>query len=215
MKHLAQFDDAWLKQFAKIVKVEDQSLLLDLRNDLRELGQRYRRIIESTPCDLMGAPFDMTLTRRGDWLQVNVLNPLKRLQNALSDANQPMFATWPNSDRFGEFPNRAALIEQLAELNEYATLVYNYVRSEQSWDAGTSHELRYHIFNEALVVVRRHIPGFRPKQGVYHHGIQGEDDGFIGRFPKAMRHIYKEITGRDERLVRLIRYAVKDREYKD
>ena len=215
MKRLAQFDDAWLKKFGRIVKIEDQSILMNIRNDLYEVGQRYRRIIESTPCDLMGAPFNKTLTQRADWVQINVLNPLRRLQGALEESNRPMFATWPFEDWFESIPDHGTLRSELEKWSEFATKLHNGLRVEQSWDAGTSHELRYHIVHAALVAVRRHIPDFRPRQGVYHREIDGDEDGFFGRFPEAMRHIYKEITGRDERLVRLIRHAAKDNEYKD
>lgn len=84
------------------------------------------------------------------------------------------------------------------------------LRGEQQGDAATNQELRFYIFMEIYAAVRRHLPELTPRQGVY---VTVDDENTRRRvdpFPAAMRHIYAEITGRDEQLVRLIQMCVQD-----
>lgn len=209
MAEYAKFDDAWLAEFRSISGVTDQAASAALRDDLIEVGKNYRRIIENTPCDLPGAPYNKSLTQRGDWLQTNVLNPVERLLGALAESQRPMFSTWPYEKAFAGLFDHSALQVELEKLKTDATDLLKMLRGEQGADAGTSQELRFYIFNEIINAIKRHLPDFVPKQGVYHANMRQ----FVGRYPDAIRHIYKEITGLDEQLVRLIRMMVKDPEW--
>lgn len=62
MEKLAQFDDIWMAAFREKSGISDEAALSALRVELLEIGARYRRIIETTPCDLKGSPFNKTLT---------------------------------------------------------------------------------------------------------------------------------------------------------
>jgi hypothetical protein len=207
---LAKFDDAWLATFRKISKIKDDDALAALRDELVRIGQRYRRIIETTPCDLDGAPFNSTLTKRGDWLQTNVVRPTQRLLSALTDEQRPWLATWPYEDDFKEFPDRVRLRADLQEVLNFSTQLLTTIRSEQGADAGTNQELSFYIFKDIAGAVLKHLPGFAPRQGVYHEGLDQKIKRFVGPFPEALRHIYAEVTGQDEQLVRLIRLVVDD-----
>lgn len=90
---LGQFDDAWQTEFRKKANLSNEVGLLKLQNELRQVGQHYRRIIEITPCDLKGRPFTKTLTQRGDWLREEVVRPTERLLVALAAENRPHFST--------------------------------------------------------------------------------------------------------------------------
>ena len=210
---LAKFDDAWLASFRKISKITDDDALAALRDELIGIGQRYRRIIETTPCDLQGAPFNKTLTQRGDWLQTNVVRPTERLLSALADEQRPWFATWPYEHEFKEFPDQVRLLADLQEGLDFSTQLLTIIRSEQGADAGTNQELRFYIFKDIAAAVRKHLPEFAPKQGVYHELSDEKIKRFVGAFPEALRHIYTEVTGQDEKLVRLIRLVVDDPEW--
>lgn len=198
MAGYAKFDDIWLTAFRKISGVTDEMALTALRDDLIAVGQNYRRIIESTPCDLPGAPYNKSLTQRGDWLQANVINPAERLLDALNEGQRAMFSTWPYEDTMPEKFDRTALEAELDKLKADVTDLKDMLRSEQSMDAGTNQELRFYIFNDIVRAIKKHLPDFVPKQGVYHADMRQ----FVGRYPDAIRHIYKEITGLDEQLVR-------------
>lgn len=209
---LGQFDDAWLAQFRKKAKLSEDIELTALQTELRELGQHYRRIIETTPCDLKGSPFNKTLTQRGDWLKGNVISPTEKLLAALASENRAHFSTWPYDKQFDDMPDYDSLADQLRVLLESSTELLTMVRGEQAGDAATNQELRFYIFKDILAVVRKHLPKFVPKQGVYNF-VDDKDEKtkrFTGPFPDSIRHIYKHITGRDEQLVRLIRMVVKD-----
>lgn len=210
MEHLAHFDDDWLKGFRKKSKLPANVPLTDLQNELREIGQNYRRIIETTPCDLKGNPFNKTLTQRGDWLQKEVIRPSERLLAALASENRPYFSTWPYEENFDDMPDYDRLADQLRVLLESSVELLSMLRSEQVGDAATNQELRFYIFKDIFAAVRKHLPDFVPTQGSYDLVENEKTKRFVGPFPEAIRHIYQHITGRDEQLVRLIRMVAKD-----
>jgi hypothetical protein len=209
-KRLAQFDDDWMAAFRRKSGISDDGALNALRTDLLEIGTRYRRIIESTPCDLAGSPFNKTLTQRGDWISANVVNPAEKLLAALADDQRAWFSTWPYENEFDEFPDRDKLRADLGAVIAFSTRLVRNLRGEQREEAATNQELRFNIFMEIYGAVRRHLPTLTPKQGVY---VQLDDENTKRRvdpFPEAMRHIFAEITGVDEQLVRLIQMCVKE-----
>lgn len=150
------------------------------------------------------------LTQRADWLLANVVNPAEKLIAAIAEPQRPWFSTWPYEHEFAEFPDREKLSADLHSLLAYSTRLMKNLRGEQQGDAATNHELRFYIFMEIYGAVRRHLPGLTPRQGVY-VTVDGENTRRrVDPFPAAMRHIYAEITGRDEQLVRLIQMCVQD-----
>lgn len=210
MSKLGQFDDIWLAEFRKKSRIDDEIALQDLRDELRTIGQKYRQIIETTPCDLKGSPFNRTLTQRGDWLQADVINPARKLLAALAADQTPWFSTWPYEHEFKEFPDRARLRADLEEVLEFSERLVANLRGEQAADAATNQELRFYIFKDAYAVVRKNLPDFRPKQSTYGKLDDEKTKRFVDPFSEAMRHIYAEITGLDEQLVRLIRMVIQD-----
>lgn len=67
MTQLGKFDDAWLVKFRDKSKIPNDIPLTDLRNELRKIGQHYRHIIETTPCDLKGRG-ELGRLFSGDWI---------------------------------------------------------------------------------------------------------------------------------------------------
>lgn len=185
-------------EFRKIVG--DSEGLDTLRVELVEIGQRYRRVIETTPCDLPGAPCNKTLTQRIEWLDAQVLSPCNRLLAALEVEKSPMFSTWPYEHEFPNAPDRAAVQNSIAVLNEFAERLRRNLVGEQEADAGTNQEIRSMIYCDALEAMKRRLPNLQPSRGVYDRALKR----YVGKFPDAMRHIYREITGLDEQIVRLI-----------
>lgn len=215
MRELAQFDDAWMAEFRKKSGLTDEVALAALRTNLVEIGRHYRRVIETTPCDIKGSPFNKTLTQRGDWLQSNVVRPTERLLAALAEENRAYFSTWPHEEKFEAFPDRERLRADLQATLDFSTRLLGFVRGEQSWDAGTNQELRYYIFKDIVAAVRKHLPDFQPRQGVYQQLEDEKTKRRVDPFPEAIRHIFAEITGRNEQLVRLIRSVVKDPDWEE
>ena len=210
MTDLGRFDDDWLLEFRRKSGSTDEAALKCLQRDLREVGKHYRRIIETTPCDLKGSPFNKTLTQRGDWMQANVVNPTKKLVAALAADHKPWFSTWPYEHEYKEFPDRARLSADLQEVLVFSERLVAILRDEQQMDAATNQELRFYIFKDAYAAVRKHLPDFTPKQSIYADLDDEKTKRFVDPFSEAMRHINAEITGQDEQLVRLIRMVIKD-----
>lgn len=210
MTNLGRFDDDWLDVFRGKSKITDEAALKCLQRDLQEVGKHYRRIIETTPCDLKGSPFNKTLTQRGDWMQANVVNPAKKLMAALAADQTPWFSTWPYEHEFKEFPDRARLSADLERVLEFSERLVAILRGEQAIDAATNQELRFYIFKDAYAAVRKNLPDFTPKQSIFAELDDEKTKRFVDPFSEAMRHVYSEITGRDEQLVRLIRMVIQD-----
>ena len=210
---LARFDDAWMAEFRRKSGISDEVALNALRGDLLEIGQRYRRIIETTPCDLVGSPFNATLTQRGDWMSANVVNPAEKLLAALADDQRAWFSTWPYENEFDEFPDRDRLRADLEEVMAFSSRLVRNLRAERLEEAATNQELRFNIFMEIYGAVRKHLPNLTPKQGVYATLDDEKTRRRVEAFPEAIRHIYAEITGIDEQLVRLIQMCVKDHDW--
>lgn len=197
MGELAQFDDAWLAGFRKKTSISDEAALIALRDELREIAQRYRRIIETTPCDLKGSPFNKTLTQRADWLLVNVVNPTEKLIAAIAEEQRPWFSTWPYEHEFDEFPDCEKLGADLHSLLAYSTRLMRNLRGEQQGDAATNQEIRFYIFMEIYGAVRKHLPGLTPRQGVYVSIDQEKTRRRVDPFPAAMRHIIPQAQQKD------------------
>lgn len=210
MKKLAQFDDAWMAAFRDKSGVSDEAALTALRADLLEIGARYRRIIETTPTDLVGSPFNKTLTQRAEWMQVNVVNPAQKLVAALAEDQQAWFSTWPYEHEFEPFPDREQMRADLEAVITFSSRLVRNLKGEQQGDAATNQELRFYIFMEIYGAVRKHLRELTPKQGVYAKLDDENTKRRVDPFPEAIRHIYAEITGIDEQLVRLIQMCVKD-----
>jgi len=99
------------------------------------------------------------------------------------------------------------------EVLEFSERLVANLRGEQSIDAGTNQELRFYIFKDAYAAVRKNLPDFTPKQSHYGKLDDEKTKRFVDTFSEAMRHIYAEITGRNEQLVRLIRMVIKDPDF--
>ena len=210
MSDLGSFNDDWLDGFRAKSNVRDEAALRSLQRDLQEVGKRYRSIIETTPCDLKGNPFNATLTQRGDWLRAHVVRPTEALLEALSDENKPYFSTWPYEHEFKEFPDRQGLKAELERVLAHSSKLHDNLRGEQQADAATNQELRFYIFKDAYAAVRKNLPDFTPKQSQYGKLDDEKTNRFVDPFSEAMRHIYAHITGFDEQLVRLIRMVIQD-----
>jgi len=186
---LARFNDAWMAEFRKKSGVSDEVALNALRAELLEIGTRYRRIIETTPCDLVGSPFNKTLSQRGEWMRSNVLNPARKLLAALAEDQRAWFSTWPYEHEFDEFPDRDRLRADLEAVVAFSSRLERNLRGEHEGDAATNQEMRFYIFMEIYGAVRRHLPTLTPKQGTY---VVLEDENTkrrVDRFPDAIRRL--------------------------
>ena len=110
------FDWPTVAEVAKILRVSDATAIASLRTDLIELCGEYRATIARLPCDLPDAPFNVSLTKRADWLETKVINPIETILEALRDENCAMFSAWPYPLGIPEFADHTRLRRDLHNL---------------------------------------------------------------------------------------------------
>ena len=194
------FDDAAMAEISSMLRISDQQTVQALQNDLATICAHYQEIIATLPCDLPGAPLNMSLTKRGDWLEANVINPAEKLITALAEGKRPMFSTWPYPLTPPKFRDNSALLSELNSLITETVQLRDSLRSQQADDAGHSQELRAEIFVSIVEALRKHPIGVPASRGVYDAEFRQRRGGYVD----AVRFIFKQITGVEENLDRLI-----------
>ena len=172
-----------------------------LITDLIDLCAHFRAVIAAIPTDLPDAPFNMTLTKRADWLEANVINPCERLLDAIAADKHPMFATWPYPLSIPELPDHTTLRGELEAMRADANALRNSLRAQQEQDAGHSQELRAEIFAAIAKLLSKHAPHVKPTRGVYDCELRR----YVGVYVDAFDAIYVRITGVRDNLDRQIR----------
>lgn len=195
------FDQQAMAELAIILRTKDSNAIAGLQRDLQAACAHFRAIVSTLPCDLPDAPFNLSLTKRADWLEANVINSAQRLLEALAEDKRPMFSTWPYPLSIPVFPDRSPLRNQLESLLAEAVDLRDALRGQQADDAGHSQEFRMEFFMEVARILRRHCPETKPNRGVY----DPEAGRRRGVYVDAMRFIHKRILGIEENLDRLIR----------
>lgn len=195
------FNDQTMAELSRILGITDEMALVSLQTGLLELCAHYRCIISTLPCDLPDAPFNLSLTKRIDWLEANVIKPSERLRAAISEEMQPMFSTWPYPLTPTEFRDNAAVKAELDELHTKVSELRDDLRGQQAGDAGHSQEVRQEIFSAIARLLRKHLPSLKASRGVYDRELRRR----VGVYPDAMRLIFRKVTGVEENLDRLIR----------
>ncbi|WP_288937878.1 hypothetical protein [uncultured Sphingomonas sp.] len=204
----AELEQGTVERIAAVARVShDPAAVERLRSALGPMGRRYRRIIAIVPSNLERAPSHDGHTERLDWLDTHVLFPLKSLIPALADDKRHMFAMWPHELRPEKAPDWKLLQEQLdilLSLVQNATLAALFHREN---DISAISALRYSIVGSAMAALDEALPNMKPSRGTYDR----ETKRFNGLYPDVIRAIYREITGEDEKLDRVIKEVLEDR----
>lgn len=199
------FDEKAMDELSKIVGISDAAMRSALSADLIEICSHFRNVIATLPCDLPDAPMNMSLTKRADWLETNVINPTERLLAAVDDDNmRPMFSTWPYPLTVPKFSDHTTLTGELRALQSQAIKLRDSLRGQQSEDAGHSQELRAEVFAAIARLLRKHCPNVKPSRGVYDAQLRRR----AGVYVDAIKLIFFKITGVEENLDRLIRSEI-------
>lgn len=200
----SRFDDQTTAALANILGIADNAAVEALQGDLINTCAHYRELISTLPCDLPDAPFNVSLTKRADWLETNVIKPCERLEKAVETGMCPMFSTWPYPLSVPVFRDNTALRLELSALSKAAIDIRNALRAQQEEDAGHSQELRAEVFASIARLIRQHCPELKPSRGVYDTELRRRVGGYVD----AMRMIFAKITGVEENLDRLIRSEI-------
>lgn len=200
----ARFGDAFLKKLRGTLRLADRAhdaQIERLQTRLQEVGHHYRHVIATTPSDLPNAPMNRSLTQRANWLETQVINPLKRLAEALEPAQRPMFSTWPEDSKPPPVPDFDTLRFELDKLAVFVDYLRGCLRYQQSEDAGHSQEIRAMLVYDIVRALHEIVPEVPPSRGTY----DAVDKRYVGSFPEAVIAIYHKITDAyDERLDRLL-----------
>lgn len=161
---------------------------------------KIHRGISTSPNGFRFAPFDASLTQRLDWLKINVLNPVDRLRDALSDTNQAYFRHW---EEYGQetTQNRQPLLDNLDALQQEAESISRWLEGEVSgriWDAKIRHteEIRYSVVSITIEAVHTHFPRFPISRGNWDKELRQ----MTGIIPDYVRRVFLETTGQTEQL---------------
>jgi hypothetical protein len=207
----APFPRSVIESIAKEAKITDPVQRAALTERLDYLATHYRDVLSTMPNDFdQYASFDATLTERVDWLDTEVLNPLKRVIEAVSPENQPWFSLWPN-DVIDEIkPDFDAVRAQLENLQLMAQNVVINLVFHRRVDLPFNEFLRFRIVFDIVNMLDNVVPDLKPSRGTYSKE-QGE---FVGRYPAIIRQAFQAITGKAESLDRLIKEVVDQRRQK-
>lgn len=195
------FDTVATADLAAMLGIENDVATKAFQTELIDLCAHFQEVISTLPCDLPSAPFNLSLTKRADWLETNIVKPGQRLLEALQPENRPMFSTWPYPLDPPKFKDNAKLVAELSELVAEADELRQDLRNQQADDAGHSQELRQEVFSGIARLLQEHCPDVKPNRGVYDPELRRR----VGFYVDAMRLIFGKITGVEENLDRLIR----------
>lgn len=195
------FDDAVMARLARIAQLPVSSPQMEhLGKLLRTVGAHYRRVIATTPSEL-------SLSKRLEWLDAQVLNPLDKLLAAVRPNARSMFSLWPEEVDDALLPNFEEVTKQLEHLQLLAQNVAIVVAKYSFHDLPLGQLIRYRIVHSIADAMAEALPDLRPTRGTY----DKETKGFNGLYPDLIRAIYEEITGENEQLDHLIREQVEAR----
>lgn len=202
------FGQAALQEIAAIAGVADDiDAVEQLRAVLVPMGRAYRRIIAMVPSELKGAPGHESHSERLEWLDTQVLNPLKRLLPALAEDRRYMFSMWPQEVRPHDLPDWDLLVSNLGFLENLARNATLAIAFYRHHELSMGPLLRYRIVSSAMGALERALPDLKPSRGTY----DKDTKGFNGAYPDLIRAIYKEITGESEQLDRQIKELIDER----
>ena len=172
-----------------------------LRERLRAAARHYRNLIATVPSDLPGAPFDMSLTKRHEWTDAYILNPTKRLREALLPENRPLLSTWPEYMAVGPMPDLGLLDRELDKLENLGHYLWVNARQRRAANVSPAWEIKYEIVRAIAAIFADAIPELSPTRGTY----DSVENRYRGSFPEAIILAFREITGIEgERLDRQI-----------
>ena len=130
-----------------------------------------------------------------------MINPTRKLLEAIDPVNRPYFSTWPYPLDPPKFRDNEALGVELREFVFEAEKLRDSLRGQQSEDAGHSQEIRMEVFASLARLFRKHAPDVPPNRGVYNPDKRQR----YGAYVDAMRLAFARITGANDNLDRLIR----------
>lgn len=185
-------------------QIDDQA---GLQRELQMLAREIRRVISITPCDLPGAPSNHTHSERLDWVDTQLLNPIERLEEALDPGNRYLLSLWPEEvidEIMPDFDEAGRHLQELKNLGQH--LVINIAQHRYA-KLTFGNLIRFKIVAGTCSILDEQWPSLRPSRGTF----DDVSKRFEGVYPEVVRQIFREITGQNEQLDRLIKEQIDER----
>lgn len=205
---MAGYDDvARILKLDALPKDEQRSF----KDDYDEILSEYRTLARSVPSHLKGAPFPhMTLSKRHEWVDSHLLNPIAKLREALAEDNRPLMSTWPDLGT-PEPANKTLLLQELDRLETTAKYLWTNIRLRRHANVKPGWEIIYeavrklaHLFEERL--------GLVPTRGT-HNADQGATfDTFPNAMTYAIQHIFSDANLQSDHFLRTLLESKSDRQ---
>jgi hypothetical protein len=156
------------------------------------------------PIGFPDAPFDLSMTKRVEWLGAHIVTPIDTLLDALSDERQPYFSEWPGDNRISVRPDFAELSDRLSSLRMYAETLRSSLREQMAENSQHTAEMRYDIVTNLIELLAEHFPEISRTRGQY----DKDEHETIGLVPSYVRRAFVEITRTNEQLDAPIQSAI-------
>lgn len=177
-----------------------------LQRELQILAREIRRVISITPCDLPGAPSNHTHSERLDWVDAQLLNPIERLEEALDPENRFLLSLWPE-EVIAIMPDFNEARRHLQELKNLGQHLAINIAQHRYAKLTFGNLIRFKIVAGICSILDDHWPSLRPSRGTY----DDVSKRYEGSYPAVLRRIFREITGLNEQLDRLIKEQIDER----
>lgn len=191
------FDNAVMAELVRCLPANrrDDATVKALQVRLREISSHYRQLIRTVPSDLPGAPLpEMSLTKRHEWIDSHILNPVARIKEALSEGNRPLLSTWP--EFMGSPPeiDIDVLSAELDRLENFGKYLWMSARLRRDANVSVGWEIKFEMVRAVAIILAELVPELTPSRGTYDKARKE----YVGRFPEAITIAYREITGFDD-----------------
>lgn len=178
-----------------------------LQRELQILAREIRRVISITPCDLPGAPSNHTHSERLDWVDAHLLNPIERLEEALDPENRFLLSLWPEEVIDEIMPDFDEARQHLQELKNLGQHLAINIAQHRYAKLTFGNLIRFKIVAGICSILDEHWPSLRPSRGTF----DDVSKRYEGNYPAVVRQIFREITGLNEQLDRLIKEQIDER----
>ena len=160
------FSDKLIRQICRESGAGDETDQEGCAKELREIAQAYWVAAMSSPLKIGNGPALQSPDERIRKLNSTVLNPAKKLIDALVDHNLPLLSEWPDKLP-SQSPDREHLLKELNLLIGRVRDLTEVLDDRKRKGSPLSHEFKIDLANALTDVFERHIPSVVAARGGY------------------------------------------------
>lgn len=160
------FSEKLIKRICREVGAGDETDQEDFTKELTEIAQAYWMAAMSSPLKIGIGPALQSPDERIRKLNSTVLNPAKKLVDALADSNLPLLSEWPEKLPSPP-PDRDHLLKELSLLIGRVQDLTEALDDRKRKGSPLSHEFKIDLANALTDVFERHFPSVSAARGGY------------------------------------------------